>query len=131
MKESEMAETLGITKDTLTKYRKANLERGVHWDCKPGFAVEYLDAGRNRVQQQFGLEDTPTPADEVMGIVRGFPRNDRLIDVELEGRMVRCRVRNRELYVKGMEFPMYPLLSVEGAEMYVVKGKPRRKGRWR
>ena len=130
MKESELASTLGIPRETIARHRRAHLDETIHWTCSPGLPVIYTDDGIARMRKQFELEETPAAADMVQGTVRGFPRNDRLLQVEYEDRLVLCRVRRRELYVKGMEIPMMPLISVGGSEMYEVRGHPRRKGRW-
>ena len=119
-----------MTRLSLAKYRRKKLERGLHWTCEPGWPVHYTDAGLERVKGDYGLEEEPQQPEEQVGVVVGFPRNPLLLEMEVCGRVVLCRARRRDLYVKGMEVPMVPRLSVDGGEMYQVLGQPRRKGRW-
>ena len=130
MTESELAESLGIKKLALTKFRKKYLEVEKDWKCESGFPVEYTEEGLEKVRAKFALDDAPEEPKEVVGVVLGFPRNPTLVQMQLGSRQVMCRVRARHLYVKGMEVPMVPKLSVGGAEMYQVMGQPKRKGRW-
>lgn len=130
MTEKDMAEVLGVSKMTLAKHRKANLEQEVHWTVKSGHPVVYTDAGVVQVKQNYGLEDKPEEPKQQEGTVVGLPRNPSLVQVELEGRTVLCRVRARHLFVKGMKIPMMPKLTVDGSEMYQVMGQPRRRGKW-
>lgn len=129
MKETELAKMLGMTRQALTSWRKKYLDSG--WDDQER---EYEAEGVAAVKAAFGIEEElPAELEVVEGVVEYLPRNPRLLLVKIEGEeeLARVKVRDQDLFVRGMQLQLKPLVEVQSSNTYVLAGRhPRWRGKW-
>jgi hypothetical protein len=129
MKETVLAESLGMSRQALTAWRGRFLDPG-GWD---GQEKAYTAQGLVQVRKQFGLEEELAPLDEIEGVIDYLPRNPRLVMVKVDGVEGRCRLRvkDQDLFVRGMVVRMVPVLDTSFQGVYRLVGKePKRRGVW-
>ena len=130
LSEVKIAASFAIKREVLRKYRQSHLQEGRDWSVEPGKPVVYTKVGFNRVTNHFRPEDGIVQLeDSTEGVVIGFPRNPSLLQLNLCGRTVLCRVKSQKKWVHGMTVDVIPLKNSGSREIYQAVREPRFRGR--
>lgn len=105
--EQQVAERVGVSRDDLLRLRR-KMKRDVHWAIEPGVGVVFADEGVAELRRLLKLPALEIPKKEeeeavAVALKTDYP-NRQMITATVAGEVVRCRVRNADLYVPGMEF---------------------------
>ena len=139
--ESEIAQKTGIALKLLAKIRRKNLTQGEDWDFA-NLRVAYSKTGLAALLEKITgapvtaeLENAtrltnghdPAEPQGVIGTVKKFYFNPRLIGVEVNGQLQPVRVRESKNFELGMEVPLKP---APGGRFELARKCPRFPGRW-
>lgn len=141
--ELELSKKLGITKQKVAEYRKAQLTRGEDWK-KDGRTVVYTTAGAERLIEVVGIT-TPTAEtkaitepirtlnEEILTFIQGnFPNRAIIRAKRQNGDLVMVRVKSSQNFTlkdhtgKPMTFPAV----YEGGIWVIKRPCPRWRGKW-
>ncbi len=142
--EERVAEVLGVPREEVRAWRKANLVEGRGF-VRAGREVELTQAGLDSVMDALGLEKKEggtvgpealrfEPAEPVVLVVVRVPRNPRIVlaaekkEGGAVGREVRVRVRDNRKFVPRMEIRAQAT-NAEGVYQLAGRG-PRYRGRF-
>lgn len=138
--ETEIAAATGIALKLLAKTRRQKLRQGEDWDLN-GLRVAYSKTGlaavlekiTGRVEATEALETltridhgTAPAAPGVLGTVKKFYLNPRLLGVQVNGTLVNVRVKETKNFQMGMDVP---LRRIDG-RYELGRRCPRFPGRW-
>lgn len=137
MNETELAQQLGVSRQSLGDMRRTDtLREGEHWE-RQGRVVEYTAAGIRAVKSTMEIEPQqeiapPHPEPVQMLTVSECSRNPRLLwavptEKEAPSTAVRVRVRENRNFIPGMRIRARHLND----DLYVLEGRtPRFRGKW-
>jgi hypothetical protein len=135
VKEVELAERLGVSREVVRKIRM-DLQEGEHWRQEHRF-VELTPAGVTAVKAALSepreappeLSKVESPVDGVVELTvkRIYPRNPRVLEATYDGATVIVRVRRNVNFTAGMVIPCRPQSAGVWA---LARACPRFRGRW-
>jgi hypothetical protein len=127
--EAVVAERLGVSREDLLRMRR-KMARGKAWEVVPDSGVVFTDEGIAELERMVGV-GIPKKKKEVPGPVAAvaaktdYP-NRQMILAMIGGELVRCRVRNADMYVPQMAFEA---VKVQEPDLFEETRSPRFKGR--
>lgn len=144
IKETEVANQLGVSRDKLMKWRKSHLERGENaaWEFYPFKGVFYTQEGREAICRAFNVstESLPeqSPEPETQGSDKLFAPEPE--DEVLTGRVMRLMINPRMVDVTIPSTGERGILNVptrfakhvrqKGKRVFVRKVSQQDNGRW-
>ena len=123
MKESELAEYLGVPRTQLVKFRKENPD----YTYKVGPTIHWSPGGSAALYIELGLAHPPDYKPKEVFATTGrcaFP-NKNLVEATLDdGKQILVRVRDSAMFVPKMRIPIKP-----NGNGWTVTRHPKRRGR--
>ena len=123
MKETDLAEYLGVPKTQLVKFRKQNPE----FTYKENRIIYWTDGGKAALYIELGL-DRPKdykPKNVFAVTERCYFPNRNLIEARMDdGKLILVRVKDSKMYVPKMKIPIKP-----NGNGWIVAKHPRQRGK--
>lgn len=133
MNEVDLANDLGVCRETVKRIRNRLLTVGKDYERGQHNRVEYLPSGVRKVSQELipGEYEAEVEEPEMLeGKVTNWRfRNQKIVEVD-GGRLV--RVKNAKLYMPNGRGELCPIRYKRNGSGWIVEGPaPRRPGYWR
>ena len=133
MSEVDLANDLGVCRETVKKIRNRILKLGEDYERGQHNRVVYLPSGIRKISQELIPEeyegDVKEPVKYEGKVTNWRFRNKRI--VEVDGRHI-VRVKNADLYMPNGRSELCPIRFKENANGFIVHGPaPRKAGYWK